>query len=105
MYVIMSSYLKPRKIIWSQNQVSISISTMLGKAKPNQLAKLITPPLLGKSLQERQERRRDEITKGRMNIWNNTPLGLFVPYWSIWPLRMRLGVVPVSVAVPPMLAE
>lgn len=29
----------------------------------------------------------------------------FLPYSSIWPLRMRLGVVPVSVAVPPMLAE
>ena len=36
------------------------MSTMLGNAKPNQLAKLITPPFSGKSLKKRSERWRPE---------------------------------------------
>lgn len=56
-------HLKPRNMKWSQNQVNTSMSTMLGKEKPNQLAKLITPLLSGKSLKRRSERWRPEVWK------------------------------------------
>lgn len=77
----------------------------VGESKAEPAGEVDHTTVVGEEPSGKMERRRDEITKGRMNIWNNTPLGLFVPYWSIWPLRMRFGVVPVSVAVPPMLAE
>ena len=48
------SYLNPRNINRSQKYASTSMISALGKAKPNQLAKLITSPFPGKSLQRRK---------------------------------------------------
>lgn len=76
------------------------MSSMLGKAKPNQLAKFITPPLSGKILQ-RGEKDCQSAEGGRCGRRGHGAL----TYELIWPCRMRLGVVPVSVAVPPILAE
>lgn len=44
------TYLKPRYIICSQIHAKISNTIMVGKAKENQEAKLMTLPLPGKSL-------------------------------------------------------
>ena len=41
------SYLKPMNSSCSQSQESTSMMTILGKAKPNQLAKLMMSGLLG----------------------------------------------------------
>lgn len=50
MTVVHQTHLKPKNINCSHSQDRASISSMLGKAKPNQLAKLIMPPFSGKSL-------------------------------------------------------
>ena len=50
MTVVHETHLKPKNINCSHSQDRASISSMLGKAKPNQLAKLIMPPFSGKSL-------------------------------------------------------
>lgn len=81
------------------------MSSILGKAKPNQLAKFITPPFSGKILQ-RWGRRivralREEDVLGYGGHGGHGAM----TYELIWPCRMRLGVVPVNVAVPPILAE
>lgn len=76
-----------------------SIINMVGKAKANQDAELMTPPLCGNSL------------RGRGAFHNKSAACAFVrtfagprTHWLIWPSRTRLGPVPVSVAMPPMLA-
>lgn len=55
LFHVESTHLQPMKTNCSQNQASVSISTMTGKANANQDAKLITSPFWGKSLQEREE--------------------------------------------------
>lgn len=44
------THLKPMKTNCSQSQASVSMRIMLGKAKPNQEAKLMTSPFSGNSL-------------------------------------------------------
>lgn len=43
--------MNPMKTNCSQSQASVSMRIMLGKAKPNHEAKLITSPFSGKSLE------------------------------------------------------
>lgn len=45
------THLKPKYMICSQIHDRTSSSTMVGKAKENQEAKLMTPPLSGKRLE------------------------------------------------------
>lgn len=172
-----NSYLKPMKENWSQNQASPSISSMLGKAKPNQEAKFRMSPFSGNNLQagrgwgarchcsaapQPSEEGSREGGRGpapgcagvprTQTVWaahkeappcldwwwglqrgsgkegvdlgrpvqseegapgavggkqEGLPPAMGQPegtYWFIWPFRTRFGPVPVSVAVPPMLA-
>ena len=66
------TYLKPKNTNCSHNQDRASISTMLGNAKPKKLAKLITPPLSGKSLLIKTKKYRTENNKNKTPIKNFT---------------------------------
>ena len=106
-----ATYLKPRKSICSHSQASSSKMTMVGKAKLNQEAKFTTLPFWGKSLKEEHGLPCDIAQRTAQP--HSPPVSVQIPQGGpplvthelIWPCSTRLGAVPVSVAMPPMLAE
>ena len=79
--VLKFPYLSPRNINWSQSQENTSMSSMLGNAKLNQLAKLITPSFSGKILYKRKDRWRDKRSNIKSHI---SGIKFFCAIWLIF---------------------